>query len=377
MFGLRLILIMAAIGGIIAYIADKLGSKIGKARMSVFGLRPKYTSILLTVLTGILISVVTIGIMAGASKSARTALFGMEKLQQEIQDLEKGKAEADEELKSRNAVISDLDRRIQQSRQQNDEMEAKLKSLNERYAAQQQEVASLTESRNQLSGEVKELEETTDTLKQGLSTVREGTIFYRSGQVIFAGVLQGGLTHDENEAQLAWLLQSANTSVLKSIGIEQNEEKPMQIVWLTEEDFNAAVEKLDASKGNMLVRVRTMGNIVLGEPVVCQLEIDENQLIYADGDLILSETVEMKKGSPSPDMILMNFLSNVNHKTVEAGVKPDPLTGKVGNIDAATVMEKSEEMKKINGKIKLSAYADGEITTAGPVKVKLEVKAAD
>lgn len=377
MFGLRLILVMAAIGGIIAYIADKLGSRIGKARMSVFGLRPKYTSILLTVLTGILISVVTIGIMAGASKSARTALFGMEKLQQEIQDLEKGKAEADEELKSRNAVISDLDKRIQQSRQQNDEMEARLKSLNDRYAVQQQEVASLTESRNQLSGEVKELEETTEALQKGLSNVREGTIFYRAGEIVFAGVLQGSLSHDENEAQLVWFMQSANNSVLKSIGIEQDPEKPMQIVWLTAEEWNAAVAKLDESKGNVLVRVRTMGNIVLGEPVVCELEITENQLIYTDGDLICSETVDLKKATSSADMLLMNFLSGVNHATVEAGVKPDPLTGKVGNIDAATVMEKSEEMKKIGGKVKLSAYADGEITTAGPVKVKLEVKAAD
>ena len=38
---------MAIVGGLIAYLADKMGSKIGKKRMSVFGLRPKHTSILL------------------------------------------------------------------------------------------------------------------------------------------------------------------------------------------------------------------------------------------------------------------------------------------------------------------------------------------
>ncbi len=39
MFGLRLILILAVVGGLIAFIGDKLGSKIGKKKLSVFGLR--------------------------------------------------------------------------------------------------------------------------------------------------------------------------------------------------------------------------------------------------------------------------------------------------------------------------------------------------
>ena len=42
MVGIRLIIIMAIVGGLIAYLADKMGSKIGKKRMSVFGIRPYY-----------------------------------------------------------------------------------------------------------------------------------------------------------------------------------------------------------------------------------------------------------------------------------------------------------------------------------------------
>ena len=81
MVGIRLIVIMAIVGALIAYIADKMGSKIGKKKLSVFGLRPKYTSILLTALSGSIIAVLTISVMAIASQSARTALFGMDKLQ--------------------------------------------------------------------------------------------------------------------------------------------------------------------------------------------------------------------------------------------------------------------------------------------------------
>ena len=87
MFGIRLMFLLAVMGGLIAYIADKLGSKIGKKKLSVFGLRPHDTSVLLTVLSGVLISLFSVGILAVSSESARTALFGMEKLQKELSRL--------------------------------------------------------------------------------------------------------------------------------------------------------------------------------------------------------------------------------------------------------------------------------------------------
>ena len=45
MFGIRLMFLLAVMGGIIAFIADKMGSKIGKKKLSVFGLRPHDTSV--------------------------------------------------------------------------------------------------------------------------------------------------------------------------------------------------------------------------------------------------------------------------------------------------------------------------------------------
>lgn len=85
--GLRIIIIVAIMGGIIAFIGDKLGTKIGKRRMSLFGLRPKHTSIIVTIVTGILIAAATLGILSIASQNVRTALFGMEQLKEEMRAL--------------------------------------------------------------------------------------------------------------------------------------------------------------------------------------------------------------------------------------------------------------------------------------------------
>ena len=77
MYGVFLILVLIVTGGAIAFIGDRLGSKIGKKRLSVLGLRPRHTSILITILTGICITTLTFGVMAAASENVRTALFGL------------------------------------------------------------------------------------------------------------------------------------------------------------------------------------------------------------------------------------------------------------------------------------------------------------
>lgn len=54
--GLKILVIIAIMGGLIAYMGDKLGTKVGKRRMSLFGLRPKHTSIIVTIVTGLLVA---------------------------------------------------------------------------------------------------------------------------------------------------------------------------------------------------------------------------------------------------------------------------------------------------------------------------------
>ena len=46
-------------GGIIAYNGDVIGRKYGKKRLTLFGLRPKHTAILITSVTGVFISALT------------------------------------------------------------------------------------------------------------------------------------------------------------------------------------------------------------------------------------------------------------------------------------------------------------------------------
>ena len=56
-----------------------------KKRLSIFGLRPKYTSITIAVITGILIAVATLVLLAVVSEDVRIALFHL-KIQADLRE---------------------------------------------------------------------------------------------------------------------------------------------------------------------------------------------------------------------------------------------------------------------------------------------------
>ena len=59
--------------------------RIGRRRLTLFGLRPKHTSILITITTGILIVAASLTVLSIASEDVRTALFRMQELQEALQ----------------------------------------------------------------------------------------------------------------------------------------------------------------------------------------------------------------------------------------------------------------------------------------------------
>jgi len=66
--------ILFVMGGITAYMGDRLGSYIGKKRHSTFGLRPRHTAMLWTVVSGGVIAVGTLGLFLALNRTFSTAL---------------------------------------------------------------------------------------------------------------------------------------------------------------------------------------------------------------------------------------------------------------------------------------------------------------
>lgn len=75
------------VAGAIAYIGDRVGHLVGRRRMTLFGLRPRYTSTIFAVGFGMLIALSVIAVVSLVSQEARQALFSINKLNAQIATL--------------------------------------------------------------------------------------------------------------------------------------------------------------------------------------------------------------------------------------------------------------------------------------------------
>src|SRR3712207_6732476 len=79
-----LIVAIVLLGGVLATLGDRIGTKVGKARLSLFKLRPRNTATLVTIITGSLIATSTLGILLATSGSLRKGLFELESIQKKL-----------------------------------------------------------------------------------------------------------------------------------------------------------------------------------------------------------------------------------------------------------------------------------------------------
>ncbi|HEV8339117.1 MAG TPA: DUF3084 domain-containing protein [bacterium] len=86
-FGVTLIPLLILVSGGIAYVGNLVGRAIGRRRLTLFGLRPRYTAQIITIATGMIITVITVAAVLLVSRDARQALFQYRSLQAQISGL--------------------------------------------------------------------------------------------------------------------------------------------------------------------------------------------------------------------------------------------------------------------------------------------------
>jgi hypothetical protein len=105
MGGLLVVVIIIVLAGAIAYVGDRVGHQVGRKRLTLFGLRPKYTSTIVAVGTGMLIAlIVTLGALA-ASSYVRTAFFRLGTLSTRINELQAQAIAQEKELQQTRSGI--------------------------------------------------------------------------------------------------------------------------------------------------------------------------------------------------------------------------------------------------------------------------------
>lgn len=406
--GWFMLIVLVVMGGLIAYLGDKIGSKVGKRKIKLMGLRPKYTSILVTIMTGISIAVVTLGVMSVLSENARVALFGMNKLRQQQHVLEEQRdrllAEADKlarEMQEKNDLLADNEVKLASQEEQldgaNDRLRLTLLDLEQVQAARddasaqlgivqtafnqvhadlataQEEIEELEHTKAGLTKTVAALDERNRLLNESMLTVREGTVLFRVGEVLSSSVLTAGQSQDETRSQLSGIMVNINNMIRQRLNI--TDEKAV-LLYISPDEFERTVQELSNSpKDSKLIRVTAAGNIITGEPALVHVNIYDNNLVYNRGREVYTEYFTSEEIESGAELQLLHFLHNVNRSAQADGILPDPLSGNVGALTAVEMFDTISRMKAYgNTGLTLRAVTTQNIFTAGPLRIEIRVE---
>jgi len=139
--------LLVVFGGALAYAGDWLGRRLGKQRLSLFGIRPRHTATLVTTLTGCLTVALTVVGMTLVNESFRAWITRGDRILVELRENEARL----KELQTRNA---DLQATNEQLQREGKRLGEELKALEREYQARLQQVrqleAQLTQARKQL-----------------------------------------------------------------------------------------------------------------------------------------------------------------------------------------------------------------------------------
>ena len=371
MFGVTLILGIAITGGIIAFLGDRIGTRVGKRRMTLWGLRPRYTSIIITILTGILIAGSTLSFLVLISYDVRTALFGMEALKKQTRELSDEVGVRTKELE---AARAELEKKNAEYAATNERIAAITKELQALQANKQEldaRIAALNSAKEVLQQDIDRLNELTANLRRGIATVREGSIALRAGEVLAVNVIQGGGSRAEIERRFADYMDLANKQLRDRFRIE---DEKLDLIFISKSHADEVVAFLVAHPEAIVLRLLSSNNVVVGEPVIGQFEAFPNRQVFERGAVVLSDRVEYSGEPQEADQLLSIFLRRVNETAVQKGVIPDPLQGTVGALPVEKYFEAVSQLRRLKGSVKITAVTTETIYSAGPLHIAIQIQ---
>jgi len=394
-----LIVVLVLTGGVIAFIGDRLGSKVGKKKLSLFGLRPRHTSILVTIITGILITTVTFGILAIASKDVRTALFGMNKLKAELNEKQSMLEEASGALVNVKNDLNTTKEEYAKSKKDLEETQEDLGIAQQAAELLRQEQVAL-QNRNQelwsdnqtliehnqslvennqfllannesLKADNLELEKTNNDLQEGIENIRERPIIYRVGELLASGVIKKTDDPVKIQNDLNQIIALANSKIIDRLGTEGSKDG----VWIYPIEYQKAMDRLKQAKGDTVIRLIVAANLVKGDPVLTELEMHPNRVVYQENEFVYQKIYNVPIDGSNSEMLISDFLRNVNMTAINNGILPNPLTGTVGVINGNQIYAIEKALAENRGKdVLISAFAAADTEVLGPLRLHIYLK---
>lgn len=377
------VLVLTIAGGAIAYLGDFIGSTIGKKRITIFGLRPRHTARISTVVAGMVIALLTVAILLGVNKGYfvalqkyPTILHNNHILVRQNKDLQKQAADALLETSAAKADAAHAKLIVKAAESKQAAVNAQLTTSRKQLADLQSELARVraaaATAQAQLTIRQAALQKVSAALaastvalhesqKRNSSLVSEnraiqqragpiigrkyvGTLIYRSGQEVGRSVIHPQSLPAIRRSIYGFLNQVSQQAVdhgaVKGSGNRAVQVATVQILTesqpgrprpsratLVDESANitALAEQIQAwQHGDVVVLAYALGNAFKGEHVVVTLRPFPNRLVISKGDVLGTETIP--PGDREPVRIFTDLqrllVKKVRPAAIRAGMIP-------------------------------------------------------
>ncbi|MGK7944399.1 MAG: DUF3084 domain-containing protein [Microcystaceae cyanobacterium] len=153
------ILVALILGGVIAALGDRIGTKVGKARLRIFNLRPKQTAILVTVVTGTLISASTLGVLLASSEPLRQGLFDLDRIKRDLRI-------ARDQLNDAKREKREIETALDSAKTEQEIVQNQLKNINRNFDTARNQLKAVSGQAKQLRSDIQVLLKDREELQQ-------------------------------------------------------------------------------------------------------------------------------------------------------------------------------------------------------------------
>ena len=360
---LLFVLLVIAIGGFSAYLADILGYKIGKKRLSIKRIRPKYIARISVVIAGMLIPIITMLLLYGVSSTFRTWITKGSQIVREIEQkqrnidkinqqlvatettkakLENLKAITDDQLKKSKVELSQQEKTLTELKKSVSEAKSRADSAKREQEAA---LARLAPIQNKLGVKQNELDAKQKEFQAADARFKDADSKYKSADSKYLDTVKR-----YNETSTKNLrLTSDNADLTKSNDeIKKTSDSLQAMITEINKDISALkTQKIDADSATKTAYVTLANATKQLESLQVQLANERasalgfetysrtKPITFGRGEELARATVPGQASKSDATSIYRNLLRRAKLMATERGAKPSevyPFTGPAGSI---------------------------------------------
>ncbi len=301
----------------LAVLGDRLGTLIGKARLSFLRMRPRRTAVVFTAITGSLISALSFGLLITVNAHWRRGLFELGRIEKSLRTTREDLSKTQETLDFTQDALATSHEALVEAERSRNHAEAEVQGLTERTnvlqgqtRALQQNITVLDSQRQQLLIEQELLTEAVrrrdqeldalqeqinsqvnalDGLRRSITALRRGDVAIASNEPITMAKVE--LPHP-SEAQVAIdsLLTRANQAAYERLLPGQR--PGQQMIRIPTSEVEKVARDL-RNGGAWIITIRSANNVVAGETsLLVFADVRPSRQILQAGQILASTIVE-------------------------------------------------------------------------------------